>query len=1222
MQIIIKAPLVPGDAKKGFAAAVGKISLRPLFNSVGTKGLAAGPIPRWQLLRSDDPDASVNPWDICHQLASGGLADGRVPVAFAEPDLTQKWLTSEPRVKQQAFGAASDGPHAQDEHYPTESSNFWFRDAQHGAYDAAYGQVGDPGADRVRVAHLDTGYDARHATVPKHLDLKHQRNFVDAKRPNDASDDTTGPFTNMGHGTGTLSILAGAGIKGGTPFGVAPQVEVIPIRVANSVVLFQNSAIAQALDYVHSLCGNPATRVDVITMSMGGLPSAAWVDAVNALYDAGVFIVTAAGNNYANLPTHEIVYPARFNRVAAACGVMADGSAYADLSFRLMAGNYGPPAKMATALAAFTPNVPWARLGFPEIIDFDGAGTSAATPQVAAVAAMWIQKNRATLDRYQQPWMRIEAIRHALFSGATADASQLDKLGHGRINALSTLAIPAAAAAELSATPADKLSFPILTLLTGVGLTAIDPGTRSMLELEAAQAAQANGLAVPETLDARSVKRLADELLAIPSLSKTLRTALGDGSGQRSAPAGGPAGQARPDAVAALHLRMARAPVPPTPAERRLRIYAFDPASSADLKTAGINEASIGICWEDDLKPGPIGEYVEVIDYDPASGCCYAPVDLDHPHLLAQEGLPPSEGNPQFHQQMCYAVAMRTIGNFERALGRRALWSPRFLKDKDDNVIGAEYVQRLRIYPHAMREKNSYYSPTRKALLLGYFTARDGDAGTTLPGGTVFCAVSHDIIAHETSHALLDGLHRRYQEATNPDVLAFHEAFADLVALFQHFTIPEALFQQVQQTRGKLDAESLLGQLAVQFGEAAFGRFTALREAIGSRDKETGQWKANVLSRTDYDPQKEPHELGAVLVSALFAAYIQLYEARTADLLRLVTNGTGVLPLGEISHDLAVRLASEAGRLAKQILGMCIRALDYCPPVDLTFGEYLRALITADRDLVPDDPRKYRVAIVSAFRDRGIYPSDVRSLSVDSLVWEPPPLPLRDLDWILGKMDLGWDGFADRKVAFDKSQQNAIEFRTWLLAPARAAELEALGFQRNTGPATIAGYQGDLHAVEIHSVRPARRVGPDGQSRTALVVEITQSFHLSGPVRAVRRGGCTLLIDLETRRAQYFILKRLAVLVQAGERQYGRRANAARELLRGSDETVGAVCHVASLPLRSVRCVSLKRPLARQKRLPHGRLASRSVRRRLPACKATSAAGAFASIDTALAIAC
>ena len=68
--------------------------------------------------------------------------------------------------------------------------------------------------------------------------------------------------------------------------------------------------------------------------------------------------------------------------------------------------------------------------------------------------------------------------------------------------------------------------------------------------------------------------------------------------------------------------------------------------------------------------------------------------------------------------------------------------------------------------------------------------------------------------------ALLDGMHRRFIEATHPDTLAFHEAFADIVALFQHFTFPEVLRHQIAKTRGDLASQSLLGQLAQQFGKA------------------------------------------------------------------------------------------------------------------------------------------------------------------------------------------------------------------------------------------------------------------------------------------------------------------------------------------------------------------------------------------------------------------
>src|SRR5580700_6211926 len=94
----------------------------------------------------------------------------------------------------------------------------------------------------------------------------------------------------------------------------------------------------------------------------------------------------------------------------------------------------------------------------------------------------------------------------------------------------------------------------------------------------------------------------------------------------------------------------------PMPSDRRLRAYAFDPSLATQLDTALINEAVLRVPWEK-LEPGPVGEYLEVVDFDPSSGCFYEPVDLDEPHLLAQDGLAPSEGVPQFHQQMAYAVA-------------------------------------------------------------------------------------------------------------------------------------------------------------------------------------------------------------------------------------------------------------------------------------------------------------------------------------------------------------------------------------------------------------------------------------------------------------------------------------------------------------------------------------------------------------------------------------
>src|SRR4029077_7850052 len=162
----------------------------------------------------------------------------------------------------------------------------------------------------------------------------------------------------------------------------------------------------------------------------------------------------------------------------------------------------------------------------------------------------------------------------------------------------------------------------------------------------------------------------------------------------------------------------------------------------------------------------------------------------------------------------------------------------------------------------------------------------------------VFTCLSHDIVAHETTHALLDGVHPRFNESTNPDVHAFHEAFADIVALFQHFTYPTVLESQIRRTRGDLDSESLLGQLAQQFGQAT-GRSAALRDALRGPD-ESGGWAPGVPDPTALESSFGAHERGAILVAAVFRAFVLIYRSRTADLFRIATQGTGTLPEGEI----------------------------------------------------------------------------------------------------------------------------------------------------------------------------------------------------------------------------------------------------------------------------------------------------------------------------------
>jgi hypothetical protein len=592
------------------------------------------------------------------------------------------------------------------------------------------------------------------------------------------------------------------------------------------------------------------------------------------------------------------------------------------------------------------------------------------------------------------------------------------------------------------------------------------------------------------------------------------------------------------------------------PPNRQLRAYAFDPLLSTKLGMRGVNEIVVSVPWEDALAPGPVGEYLEVIDVDPASGLAYPPVDLNHPYLLAVAGLAPAEGSYHFHQQMVYAVAMTTIRNFERALGRKAFWRWRVYRDEDKGTWSDAFVQRLRIYPHAVRDANAYYSPDKVALLFGYFPASTTAPGANLPGGTVFTCLSHDIVAHETAHALLDGLHRRMVEPSNPDALAFHEAFSDIVALFQHFTYPEALRGELVRTRGSLDAENNLAMLAHQFGQAT-GYRQALREYVGT-EPDPGA----------YASERQPHARGAILVAAVFDAFLTIYRHRTADLFRIArhseSSAEGIHP------DVVERLAGEASRTAQHVLTICIRALDYCPAVDVHFGDYLRALITADADLVPDDDKHYRLAFVEAFRRRGIYPRDVRSLSEESLVWRAPDEDtapafgffaeagrelldgtlLVDIRDEFGKRKAAWPRWrldASRRDIYKSMCESQKLFHSWLLAhyrkdPERAEPaLRAAGLTLSTEAPRSLTFSRGRPALEVHSVRPARRTGPDGHQFTDYVVVVTQrrkgyfDRKVQAAVDAGRgeaprpdfwfRGGCTLLVEYSTGTVRYCIGK-------------------------------------------------------------------------------------------------
>lgn len=541
---------------------------------------------------------------------------------------------------------------------------------------------------------------------------------------------------------------------------------------------------------------------------------------------------------------------------------------------------------------------------------------------------------------------------------------------------------------------------------------------------------------------------------------------------------------------------------------RPLKVYAFDPTRGQTLG----NRMTVRVLNEVQ-GPGPADWRLAVIDYDPANDCYYEPVNLDQPDILLQGGLEPSESNPQFHQQMAYAVASETLRHFDIALGRRVRWGDRGHPP-------------LRIFPHALQQANAYFDPSLHALLFGYFRA-SGSAGVNLPGQIVFTCLSHDIVAHETTHAAVNALREHFTEKTGPDSLAFHEAFADTVALLQHFTIHEALLETIRETGGMLHRQWLSPQvapgkggplaqfelvrdnpltgLARQFGEA-MGRRAALRSALGAPP-----------NSALLDKVFEPHARGSILVAALFDAFFTVYMQQVRELFRLAIPREN-LAGEELSLELASEITRRATATASHFMHICIRALDYCPPVDMTFGEFLRAMITADAELSDTDELGHRAALIEAFRLRGIRPEGVVSYSEDSLLWQPPDsLPLYceglNFDLLSGwTSDVQMKRNADLLVRFGRKHAAALHLDPRAgIVPARFRALH------RTRP------DGQLNIQICAQLLQSREAALDQKSRTSP----TFTF----------RGGVTLIFDYDN-RLRFAIYK--SVLDKAREERQRR----------------------------------------------------------------------------------
>lgn len=404
---------------------------------------------------------------------------------------------------------------------------------------------------------------------------------------------------------------------------------------------------------------------------------------------------------------------------------------------------------------------------------------------------------------------------------------------------------------------------------------------------------------------------------------------------------------------------------------RKMTVVAQDPGVR---RGSNILMASIDVPAED-LASGPLGYRVQVVDFDGSLQQFNGSHEL--PESDAEEPETWKRGDPRllkdfrFHAQNTYALVMKTLARFEFALGRRIPWSPRSFRS-----------HQLKVAPHGMADPNAFYSPEAEGLVFGYFTGTSGQP--------VYTCLSQDIVVHETTHALLDALRERYMDPSSPDQAAFHEGFADVIALLSVFAQREVIEYLLLEGNEPGRNERLVSASQMKFEALKNSTLFALAEEMGSELegvrgrplRESAKLVASPLLK-DQPFYLEPHNRGELFVAAVMQGFIQVWSDRVI----------GSAPPGQQAFPVS-RVAEEGAHIADTLVTMWIRAIDYMPPVHLQFGDALSAALTADLEVRPDDSRyELRQHMRDSFAAFGFAPASKRKDGTG--IWSKPPEGLK-----------------------------------------------------------------------------------------------------------------------------------------------------------------------------------------------------------------------------------
>ena len=385
---------------------------------------------------------------------------------------------------------------------------------------------------------------------------------------------------------------------------------------------------------------------------------------------------------------------------------------------------------------------------------------------------------------------------------------------------------------------------------------------------------------------------------------------------------------------------------------------------------------------EDVFLDGPVSPRVAVLDFDPATGALVPGVRFAPSRKPDGQGSysianPVTRGatvvDPSATAVSVFGAVHKTMKMFEEpdALGRKVRWA-----------FGAP---QLLVVPRAGEWANAYYERESHGLQFFYFDAEaDG-------GARIYTAHSQDIVAHETAHALLDGIAPDLYGAVSPQALAIHEAVADLAALLCSFRCRELTEAVLRKSGGSIARSTVFNLLAEQFGSALDANRASLRDLNNHKSLRRDAAPGDRVSRS------EPHALSEVLSGAFYRVLIRMhdelrkqYESGDEVDEHVVAAAEATYVRGRVSRALEGKRSPDwigpatkalfvaAERLKRTLL----RGLDYLPPGDVSFADLARAVLASDQASHPESGQQ-RVWLCEEFVTRGIV-DDVSELSVET----------------------------------------------------------------------------------------------------------------------------------------------------------------------------------------------------------------------------------------------